>query len=416
MGHTHGYTLEDEFRVCGHCGKKLPQTTEYFNWAKKDVRFQSICKTCQSELAKKRNEEQKNNKPSINRPVYEGTKECICCHRELPNDWMHFPTDKTTKSGLRNKCRECTPNYGHFLPEDTKAFERWSEEDIELLRSVYADCTGKEIQEKYFPNRTVRSIECQAETLGFSGKSEIAKEKANMYRSEVIKDLFTGRTLNEEWRAKISATKKEYFKTHDGWWKSKKRSEEQCKQMSERMKGNWAGDKNPRHINPLNGEANGRWKGGINKTYFELRSDTKQWQQDSMKFCDYKCVITNGEFDEIHHVIPFRDIVDESFEVTKIPIKDQVMNYSTEEFELLRNTVIDLHITYGYGACMNKNVHKLFHDTYGYTEFDNTNFLDFINRIELGEFNEWFKDNNLQININKKYIDYIKKQFEYQAA
>lgn len=28
--------------------------------------------------------------------------------------------------------------------------------------------------------------------------------------------------------------------------------------ISEQMKGKWAGDKNPRHINPLNGELNGR--------------------------------------------------------------------------------------------------------------------------------------------------------------
>ena len=82
----------------------------------------------------------------------------------------------------------------------------------------------------------------------------------------------------KEWRDKISATKKEYFKTHDGWWKGRKRSPEQCKAISKRMKGKWAGDKNPRHINPLNGELNGRWKGGILDTYVELRSDTKDWK------------------------------------------------------------------------------------------------------------------------------------------
>ena len=63
--------------------------------------------------------------------------------------------------------------------------------------------------------------------------------------------------MSKEWRDKISAIKKEYFKTHDGWWKGRKRSVEQCQGMGERMKGKWAGNKNPRHNNPLTGAANG---------------------------------------------------------------------------------------------------------------------------------------------------------------
>ena len=131
----------------------------------------------------------------------------------------------------------------------------------------------------------------------------------------MVSEIFKGRDLGQEWRDKISATKPEYYKTHDGWWKGKKRSPKQCKMLSERniRSGYWKGENNPRHKNPLNGELNGRWKGGINDTYSELRSDTKDWFNESMEFCNYSCVVTNGEFDNVHHTTAFRDIVDEVF-------------------------------------------------------------------------------------------------------
>ena len=62
---------------------------------------------------------------------------------------------------------------------------------------------------------------------------------------------------------------------------------------------------------------------------------------------------------------------------------------------------------YGYGACINKEVHKLFHDNYGHTKFSPFDFLDFLYRIDVGEFDTWFKENNLKININYEYVEYL---------
>ena len=419
MSYTHGYTLEDEFRVCGCCGKKLPQTEQYFNWAVKNVRYTSTCKECNSKKAKERNKYQKELKDSINRPIYNELKECICCHRKLPYDWMHFPTDKTTKTGLRNKCRECTLKSGKpgkFLSEDSKIQSKWTKEENEILIEYYKDYTGEEIKNNFLQNRTVRAIECQASLLGLQGKTYDTYKRSRDIASQKVSVQLKGRALSDETKQKISETKKEYFKNHDGWWKGKKRSEEQRKQISERMKGKWAGENNPRYKNHLNGELNGRWKGGINKTYVELRTDTRDWQLNSMEFCKYKCIITGSEFDNVHHIVPFRDIVDEVFNITNIEVKERVMDYSNDEFELLRNTLKELHIKYGYGACINEKVHKLFHDTYGYTEFNCNMFLDFINKIKSHIYDDWFKGNNLEININEEYVNYLIKQFGVQTA
>jgi len=79
------------------------------------------------------------------------------------------------------------------------------------------------------------------------------------------------------------------------------------------------------------------------------------------------------------------------------------------------NEIKILHSFYGYGAPLNKDVHKLFHDTYGYTETTYDDFLNFVKRIKNGEFTEWFDKNNLTININEDFVDYV-YQIQGEAA
>ena len=408
MGYTHGTTMNDEFRTCTKCKRTLPNTIEYFNWNSKFNNTISICKECQSSKSKKRHElikEQNKNKSLY----YEGTRKCKKCGRDLPNNRLYFSVDLSCKDGLRHVCRECNPKEHGFLKEGYTPTEKWSEEDLKTLKDNYQNYTNKELQELFFQNRTIRSIESEAHILGYNGKTEEALSRSRMSQANLVKNKLTGRLFSDEWRLKISQSRKKYFETHEGWWKGKKRSKEQCLEISKRRKGKWAGNKNPRHINPLNGELNGRWKGGINKTYVELRSETKEWQQESMKFCGYKCVVTGGDFDNVHHTTAFRDIVDEIFELTNIDIKEQVMDYSEDEFGILRNTCRELHYVYGYGACINEGVHKLFHDTYGYTKFTPYDFLEFLYDIDNGKYDYWFEENDYTININYDYIEYLER-------
>ena len=384
-----------EQKICTQCKRELPANTDYYFM--KLGKLNNRCKECCG----------RHFTNHLTHIPKEGYVFCKKCDRELPHTMQYFPEDKSCKTGLRYICRECNPSYGRFLNDDEEPHRAWTDDEKKLLKEVYKNYTGRELQIKYFPARSIRSLESMADIMGISGKTEETKQRARSFSSKIVSEKLKGRDLGQEWKDKISATKKEYYKTHDSWWKGKKRSPEQCKAISKRMKGKWAGDKNPRHINPLNGELNGRWKGGILDTYVELRSDTKDWFNESMEFCGYKCVITNGEFDNVHHTTAFRDIVDQVFELTEIEVRPKVCDYEEDEFKELRSTLKDLHSVYGYGACVNKDVHKLFHDNYGYTNFSPFDFLDFIYRIDIGEFDSWFEENNLKIDINYDYVDYL---------
>lgn len=242
----------------------------------------------------------------------------------------------------------------------------------------------------------------KAYNLCCTGKSKYVIDRINKERSIRFSgenNWNYGRDFSKETREKISKGLLEYYKTHDGANKGRKFSEETCRKFSERnlKDGKWKGNNNPRHIKPLEGKLNGNWKGGKTKVYFELRTQVKDWKLESMKECNYKCFVTGLEFKDIHHLYTFRDIVDEAYEITRLDIKNCVSDYSEEEFTYLADTIRQLHNKYGLGICLCKEIHRLFHNEYGYTKNNKEQFNDFCNRLRYGEFDEFLNENNLTL-------------------
>ena len=393
------YVAQDGYKICTLCNRQLPADSDHFNH-KCDTKdgFTSRCKEC---LGRKFTDH-------LTRIPKDGYKFCKKCNRELPINTMYFPTDNQCKDGMRNVCRECNKKYGFFLEKPPVSSETWSEEDLSLLQSIYADYTNEELVEKFFPNRSIHALDSIADKYGFTGKSEETYKRSCKIRGAKCSQKLKGRIVSNETKLKLSKQRKKYYETHDGWMKGKKLSDDHRRSISLRMKGKWSGDSNPRVANPLNGENNPNWKGGITDLYQELRSETRQWFLNSAKFVNCNCVITGKNFDNVHHLYPFKNIVSDMFGNLQMDKRKNISEYSEIEENAIRNEIKRLHIYYGYGAALNKNVHKLFHDIYGYTNTNYADFLDFINRIEFGEFSDWFKENNLQVNINYEYVNYIK--------
>lgn len=329
-------------------------------------------------------------------------KMCKKCLRMLKRDRFHFPVDDGCIDGLRSICRECNKKDKGFLKEDYTIPKIWTKEDEDLLKRVYHNYTNNEIICMFFMDRSNKGLQDKAYKLGCGGKSKEAMRRLQLEKSEKTSGVNNhnyGKPMSEETKRKLSLSRYEYYKTHVSPVKGKKLSKERRNQMSERMKAKnqWVGKNNPRVSNPLNGELNGNWKGGITPIYSELRTQIKEWKDDSMKVCNYKCVLTGGEFDNIHHLHPFRNIVDETFDICKLDIKQKVEDYTSTEFESLVKTLNELHIKYGFGVCLCKPIHKLFHDTYGYTNNNELQFDEFKERLKNGEFDECLNKYNLKL-------------------
>ena len=340
------------------------------------------------------------------------TKICIKCGRELPLTEKYFPKDKNCKSGFRNVCRECQSGHSSgFLRDDYKRPPKWEENDVKLLKAKFRYYTDRELRDMFFPYRSVQAVISKAQSLNLGSKTleTYRRMHEEKLRGEFIDEICS---FSQEMKDQMSKTKREYFKTHDGARKGTEVSDIQRQLMKDRSKGRWIGNTNPRHIKPLYGSENGRWKGGVNPVYLELRSEIKQWQQESMIFCNYHCVISNERFDNVHHLVPFRDIVDEVFRDTGIEIKDCVGDYHESDFEILKDELNKLHFKYGFGACLQKEIHMLFHNEYGYTKCTPYDFLDFVYRIDCGDYDKWFADNGIKVCINYNFIEYLESTFQ----
>ena len=125
------------------------------------------------------------------------------------------------------------------------------------------------------------------------------------------------------------------------------------------------------------------WKGGISELVIFLRNKLTNWKKESIKNSNYKCVITGNKFDDIHHLYPFNKIVEEIFLLSNLDKKVKVSDYLDDELEILVNLSEQLHFQYPLGVCLTRDMHNLFHETYG--KLNNTP----------EQFYEFLKDNKI---------------------
>lgn len=138
----------------------------------------------------------------------------------------------------------------------------------------------------------------------------------------------------------------------------------------------------------FSGENHYAWNGGTKPLRDHLRINViSQWKKDSMKNCNYRCVITGDRFDDIHHLYNFQNIIFETLEILGLEVKHNLGDYSEEELSNINNLFLESHYKYGLGVCLRKDIHKLFHQLYGKSNNTPEQFEEFKTRYFNKEFN-----------------------------
>lgn len=138
----------------------------------------------------------------------------------------------------------------------------------------------------------------------------------------------------------------------------------------------------------VSGENNYNWKGGITSILKYLRCKIKVWKNESLKKHDNTCILTGSKKDNvIHHVYQFNDIVCEAFLNTGLELKEIFTEYSQEELDILSKEVVFLHYKYGLGVCINKKLHMLYHQIYGYKNTNKDTFEEFKENYKNNKYN-----------------------------
>ena len=142
--------------------------------------------------------------------------------------------------------------------------------------------------------------------------------------------------------------------------------------------------------------------------YNELRKEITQWRDKSIEYCGGKCVITGADYNDVHHIYPYINIVNEA--ISGIKNKNDREFYNKNKKTIVRN-VLMTHKKYGLGACLDSRVHKLFHQTYSETQFKPLDFIEFIDDMRRGEHDSELRQFGLSVNINEDYYNYLKKKY-----
>jgi len=309
------------------------------------------------------------------------------------------------KGKTRTICKECDPKYGRFLKDGEVSSKKWSKKEVEILKENYINFTNEELHQKFFKDRSIRAIESYASKIKCGHKTEIALKRA--FEAGSKKNNQKGKKFTQQQKEHLSEAKKHLFNPDKDDIEGIEKAKRLKKNIGQSSSKRWSGEKNPRHLHPLYGSDNGRWKGGIVPLSKHLREEILGWKTRSMKFCEYRCVVTGGRFDDIHHITPMSDIIDMSLRDLGLSRLSVIGDYSSNDYLRLKNDVVNKHETTEYGCCLNEKIHMLFHSVYGYIGNNVFQLTDFFMELSNHKFDDYLLHNNLELNIDQKYFNYI---------
>jgi hypothetical protein len=134
------------------------------------------------------------------------------------------------------------------------------------------------------------------------------------------------------------------------------------------------------------GDLHFNWKNGISSIDNSLREQIKQWKFDSLKEANFKCCLSGSNKDlVVHHLYGFSTIISDLFDELKLPIYQNLFDYSDSEMQLIIDKCIELHYKHGLGVCLTRDLHKLFHSIYGNRNITPEQFEEFKTNYKQGK-------------------------------
>ena len=255
---------------------------------------------------------------------------------------------------------------------------KWTEEDLDILKENYFIMSEKEISKLMNYRHSAYAINTKARRhFGFSKDKKWTDEEIDILKKyystesiEYVMDKLPNRTYQAIGKKANLLGMYSYFTLNNYWndeetqilldnWETK--SDEEIAKIL---------NKNKRSISEK------RWNLGLlrfnhynNATYNNLqkyiRGNIGEWKSQSMKNCNYKCVLTGSKNFEIHHIYSFSLILNEVIEENNFNIKDNFCDYTPQELSFILEKFIEKQNQYPLGVCLDKELHKLLHKEYG---------------------------------------------------
>ena len=283
--------------------------------------------------------------------------------------------------------------------ENTRNSNYTSREDEILLRGISNGKTVAEIQEE-IPWRSIKSIQSRLEKISDIKRQYWTDEEENLLKCiyetlplDETMQMFPNRTRN----AIVAHAMKlglhayidtRYYSPEEEAFIRDNYNTMSDKEISMVLGRSLSSIKNHRVLMGIYRKKPGNTN--YENVSIYVRRHNQQWKKDSMKNCNFVCVITGERFDEIHHLVSLNSILKNVYNKLNLDENNFNINELTdnEKDEFLRY-VYEEQSKYPLGICLKKDIHNEFHKQYGYGN----------NTVE--QFEEFLRINysNVQLNV-----------------
>ena len=267
---------------------------------------------------------------------------------------------------------------------------KYTNEDIEFLKENYPLGNWDKIIER-FPNLSRHAINSKMHKLGisFDNKNKTSSknfDNANRTKwsedeDNIVKDMYSKYPIEELIKVLPSRSKDaiilranklgvlSYYKTNSLWTEKQRQyiidnwELEPDKIIAIKLNKTFRAVKAQR-------ELLGIYRRDMSSNTYPtlakyLRGQNQKWKNESMKNCDYKCVLTGSKDFEIHHLYGVSNIIEDLFKENKDLYKESFSDYTEEELSFILAKFLEIQNSYPLGECIDKKLHILFHSLYG---------------------------------------------------
>ena len=266
----------------------------------------------------------------------------------------------------------------HKITADYYNDKKWTDKELGILEKYYYEKSLKELADMMNNKHTTDAIQSKAlKYFGYSKDRTWTNDELNIlytyYPIESVDEVC--KRLQNRTRDSIIGKAnilniKSYFYLNTFW------SEEDSKILEENWEIMSDGElakllnKNIRSIKSRRCFLGLNRIGNHESLSYEslqkyIRGNIGKWKSDSIKQCNYKCVLTGSKDFEIHHIYSFSFILNETIEENNIILKDGFSDYTEEELSFIVQKFIEKQNEYPLGVCIRKDIHSLFHKEYG---------------------------------------------------
>lgn len=277
-----------------------------------------------------------------------------------------------TKQDIQSFC------FKHKISADYYNDKKWTDEELCVVEKYYYEKSLSELASMMNNRHSADAIQTKAlKYFGYSKDRTWTEDELDVLRTyysiEPVDDVckrLSKRTRDSVIQKANQLKIESYFCLNTYW------SEEGSKILEENWETMSDGElakllnKNRRSIKSR------RWFLGLSRignheslSYESLqkyiRGNIGKWKSDSIKQCDYKCILTGSKDFEVHHIYSFSFILNEMIEENDIILKDSFSDYTEEELSFIVQKFIKKQNEYPLGVCVRKDIHSLFHKEYG---------------------------------------------------